>query len=83
MGCPLWQITSPRTMRSKCLGYHHPVDPYVMSLYPHHSNSRLHHHQAETMHKMVETFEYDGEQFLACHTTCIWCCALSLILLND
>ena len=31
-------------------------------------NSRLHHHQAETMHRMVETFEYDGEQFLIRHT---------------
>ena len=39
------------------LFHHHHRIVYYSETHHHH------HYQAETMHKMVETFEYDGEQF--------------------
>ena len=37
--------------------FHHHRVAYYSDTYHHH------HYQAETMHKMVETIEYDGEPF--------------------
>ena len=37
--------------------------PAVSLLFPYNAHHAIITHQAETMHKMVETFEYDGEHF--------------------
>ena len=39
-----------------------PESPHPTPMSPPTHTNRHNHHQAETMHKMVETFEYDGEQ---------------------
>ena len=57
----MWRTTSAVTTLSNCSRYHRPCS-IITAL--HYSKAHHHHHyQAETMHKMVETFEYDGEHF--------------------
>ena len=68
-GVPVVADYKPKDNAIEMLRVPPPCRSLCYVSYPHHSNPRLHHHQAETMHKMVETFVYDGEQFLACHTT--------------